>query len=731
MSEIMQHQNELNNKLWAMANNLRGTMEAYEFKNYILSMIFYYYLSKREEEYMVNLLKDDGISFANAWNDPEYKDAVIEETLRDLGYIIEPKFLFGEMVKLVENNNFDVEYLQNAINSLMESTMGTESESAFSGLFDDMALDSTKLGRTVKDRSVVMSRIVSTLSEITLDASNTQIDILGNAYEYLIGQFAANAGKKAGEFYTPAGPAELLTLLACDGLTDIADAADPTCGSGSLLLRLQQHANVRRFWGQELTAQTYNLCRMNMILRGIKYQNFHIYNDDTLAVDHFGDHRFRVQVANPPYSADVQKPELMPDDPRFNVYGKYVPKSKADFAFVQHMVYHMDDDGRIAVLLPHGALFRGGTEDTIRRYLIEKLNVIDAVIGLPANLFFGTPIPVCVLVLKKNRGINKDNILFIDASNDFEKGKKQNYLREEDITRIINAYRARKNEDRYSHVATMEEIQANEFMLNILAYVKLDQVEANIDIDTQVARLQDIESSLRIVDDKLNAMLAELGAPTISGNVLSSITHGLLRFKRSDGSDYSPWENTVLADVLTETHKKNSGGLRVCSVAVKKGVVDQVEHLGRSFAASNTDNYNLVRYGDVVYTKSPTGEFPFGIVKQSQFNEDVVVSPLYGVFEPRNYYIGYLIHSYFMYPSNANNYLAPIIQKGAKNTINITNDTFISKSIPLPSDEEEQMKIASFLKLFDEKIMLEQERGSIWEYYKKGLFFKMFASTLN
>ena len=407
---------------------------------------------------MENLLKDDGITFKEAWEDAEYKEAVIEETLRDLGYIIEPHYLFSEMVRLVENRNFDVEYLQSAINSLTESTMGTESEEAFEGLFDDMQLDSTKLGRTVKDRSLIMSRIIATLAEITIDTDDTKIDILGNAYEYLIGQFAANAGKKAGEFYTPAGPAELLTLLACDGLTDIQDAADPTCGSGSLLLRLQQHANVRRFWGQELTAQTYNLCRMNMILRGIKYQNFHIFNDDTLATDHFEGHTFRVQVANPPYSAKIAQPEKMTEDPRFNSYGKFAPKSKADFAFVQHMVYHMDDDGRIAVLLPHGVLFRGNAEETIRRYLIEKLNVIDAVIGLAPNLFFGTSIPVSILVCKKNRNGNSDNILFIDASKDFIPGKNQNVLGDEHIRKIIQAYRERKDMDKFAHVATMEAV---------------------------------------------------------------------------------------------------------------------------------------------------------------------------------------------------------------------------------------------------------------------------------
>ena len=232
-NSIQAHQKELCNKLWAMANALRGNMEAYEFKNYILGMIFYYYLSDKTEKYMVNLLKDDGISYEEAWADPEYKEAVVEEALRDLGYVIEPQFLFRKMVKMVENRSFDIEFLQKAINSLMESTIGNDSQEDFDGLFSDMQLDSTKLGHTVKDRSSVMAKIISSLDEINFGVEDTKIDVLGNAYEYLIGQFAATAGKKAGEFYTPSGPAELLCRLACLGLTDVKDAADPTCGSGS------------------------------------------------------------------------------------------------------------------------------------------------------------------------------------------------------------------------------------------------------------------------------------------------------------------------------------------------------------------------------------------------------------------------------------------------------------------------------------------------------------------
>ena len=511
MADIQIQQKELESRLWDMANTLRGSMEAYEFKNYILGMIFFYYLSQRTESYMGNLLKEDGITYEDAWEDEEYKDAIIEEVIRDLGYVLEPQYLFRKMTLLVETGNFDVEFLQSAINSIMDSTIGAESQSDFEGLFNDMQLDSTKLGRTVKERSAIMAKIISAIDSITFGVDDTKIDILGNAYEYLIGQFAATAGKKAGEFYTPSAPAELLCMLASEGLTDAKSASDPTCGSGSLLLRLRNHVNVRLLYGQEKVAQTMNLARMNMILRGIPYQNFEIYNDDTLAHDHFGEDKFRIQVANPPYSAKYELTTSFKEDPRFNTYGKYAPKSKADFAFVQHMIYHMDDDGRIAVLLPHGVLFRGAAEGVIRRNIIEKQNVLDAVIGLPANLFYGTSIPVAILVLKKNRNGNSDNILFIDASKEYKAGKNQNELTQENIDKIYKTYVNRSDVDKYAHVATMEEVIENDYNLNIPRYVDTSEPEPEIILSDVTSEIKETDMEIEEISRSLKESFALLG----------------------------------------------------------------------------------------------------------------------------------------------------------------------------------------------------------------------------
>jgi type I restriction enzyme M protein len=506
-----QQQKALHTKLWKMANDLRGNMEANEFKNYILGMIFYRHLSDNTIAFMDSLLKDDDITYQEAWENEDYRQALAEEALESLGYVIEPQYLFSTLIKIIEDGQFDIELLQKAIISVTESTLGTPSQNDFEGLFEDMDLSSSKLGKSVSDRSKLMAKILASIDEIDFNHESAEIDILGDAYEYLIGQFAANAGKKAGEFFTPTGPSELLCQLAINELDDVLSAADPTCGSGSLLLRLGKHANVRTYYGQELTSTTYNLCRMNMIIHDIPYQNFEIYNDDTIENDHFGEQRFTVQVANPPYSAKYSGDKKFEIDERFSAYGKLPPKSKADWAFVQHMIHHMDDNGRIAVLLPHGVLFRGAAEGVIRRYVIEHLNYLDAVIGLAPNLFFGTSIPVCVLVLRKDRGKNKDNIMFVDASKDFESGKNQNRLRDEDIEKIVDAYQDRKDIDKFAHVASMEEIQENDFNLNIPRYVDTFEEEEPVDLEAQFKGLEELKVKEKEIDAKLQCFFDELG----------------------------------------------------------------------------------------------------------------------------------------------------------------------------------------------------------------------------
>jgi type I restriction enzyme M protein len=506
-----QQQKALHTKLWKMANDLRGNMEANEFKNYILGMIFYRHLSDNTIAFMDSLLKDDDITYQEAWENEDYRQALAEEALESLGYVIEPQYLFSTLIKIIEDGQFDIELLQKAIISVTESTLGTPSQNDFEGLFEDMDLSSSKLGKSVSDRSKLMAKILASIDEIDFNHESAEIDILGDAYEYLIGQFAANAGKKAGEFFTPTGPSELLCQLAINELDDVLSAADPTCGSGSLLLRLGKHANVRTYYGQELTSTTYNLCRMNMIIHDIPYQNFEIYNDDTIENDHFGEQRFTVQVANPPYSAKYSGDKKFEIDERFSAYGKLPPKSKADWAFVQHMIHHMDDNGRIAVLLPHGVLFRGGAEGIIRRYVIEHLNYLDAVIGLAPNLFFGTSIPVCVLVLRKDRGKNKENIMFIDASKDFESGKNQNRLRDEDIEKIVDAYQERKDIDKFAHVASMEEIEENDYNLNIPRYVDTFEEEEPVDLEAQFKGLEELKVKEKEIDAKLQGFFDELG----------------------------------------------------------------------------------------------------------------------------------------------------------------------------------------------------------------------------
>lgn len=507
-------QAELHSQLWAIANDLRGNMDASEFKNYILGLIFYRYLSDNLIKRVSKELADDGISYEEAWKNEEWKADLIDiltDEEAELGYVIEPQHLWSTLIKKINENKFDISMLHKAINALSDSTMGKTSQEDFENLFEDMDLSSSKLGKGEADRTKLISKVMLKINDINFHYDEAEIDVLGDAYEYLIGQFAASAGKKAGEFYTPQAVSKLLAKLVTVGKSQLRNVYDPTCGSGSLLLRVAKETNVVKFYGQEMVGTTYNLARMNMLLHRVPFNRFNIFNDDTLEhpSSHHMELKFDAIVANPPYSANWSADPRFLDDERFSAYGKLAPKSKADYAFIQHMIYLLDDAGTMAVVLPHGVLFRGAAEEVIRKHLIKEKNYLDAVIGLPSNLFFGTSIPTCILVFKKCK--EHDNIMFIDASKDYESGKNQNRLTDEHIQKILDTYVARQDVEKYAHCAPLSEIEENDYNLNIPRYVDTFEEEEEIDIHAVMAEIKELEAKRAELDVEIAKYLKELG----------------------------------------------------------------------------------------------------------------------------------------------------------------------------------------------------------------------------
>ena len=510
----------LEQQLWNIANELRGKMDADEFRDYILGFIFYKYLSEKIENFTNELLKEDGITFTSLdSNNPEHEEilnSLKDDCVQQLGYFLKPNELFSAMAKKgnSDNNNFILDDLTQVLRHIESSTMGTESEDDFEHLFEDLDLTSTKLGRTEEAKNKLIAKVLYHLDNINFELKNHDRDVLGDAYEYLIGQFAAGAGKKAGEFYTPQEVSKILAKLVTVGKTRLKSVYDATCGSGSLLLRVAKEVeDVSNFYGQELNRTTYNLARMNMIMHDVHYRKFDIKQEDTLEHPQHLEHRFEAIVANPPFSANWSANPLHLNDDRFSQYGKLAPSSKADFAFIQHMIYHLDDNGTMAIVLPHGVLFRGASEGHIRQYLIEDRNYLDAVIGLPSNIFYGTSIPTCILVFKKCRE-HSDNILFIDASNDYEKAKNQNYLTNENIEKIIDTYANRKEIEKYSHLASLDEIKENDYNLNIPRYVDTFEEEETIDLDKVSSELKALEIEMKITDETIAKFCEELGIAT-------------------------------------------------------------------------------------------------------------------------------------------------------------------------------------------------------------------------
>lgn len=523
MTEAQKQQ--LERQLWNIANELRGKMDADEFRDYILGFIFYKYLSEKQHLFASKLLETEDIKDYALVTDADDLEAIREESLEKLGYFLKPEELFSAIakrgnVKVDEDDeetagNFILEDLQAILNAIEQSTMGNDSEDDFNKLFEDIDLASTKLGRSPAARNTLIAKVLAHLDQIDFRLEEVDADVLGDAYEYLIAQFASGAGKKAGEFYTPQQVSRILAKLVTLGKTKIKSAYDPTCGSGSLLLRIAKEAEVGEFFGQELNRTTYNLARMNMILHDVHFSRFDIQQEDTLEEPQHLMERFEAVVANPPFSAKWKSSTnpLNETDDRFSIYGKMAPASKADFAFVQHMIHQLADNGTAAIVLPHGVLFRGAAEGVIREYIIKEQNYLDAVIGLPPNLFYGTSIPACILVLKKCR-VHDGDILFIDASREFEKVGNQNALTDAHVEKIVQTYADRQTIDRYSYVAPLSEVAENGYNLNIPRYVDTFEEEKPIDLMAVTTALQGLEVAMAKTDATIAGFTAELGIPS-------------------------------------------------------------------------------------------------------------------------------------------------------------------------------------------------------------------------
>ena len=532
------NQKQLGNTLWSIADQLRGAMDADDFRDYMLSFLFLRYLSDNYETAAKKELGKDypkvgadtrkvplALWYANNVDDiPAFE----KQMRRKVHYVIQPAHLWNSIANLARTQNSE---LLNTLQAGFKYIETESFESTFQGLFSEIDLSSPKLGKRYEDRNAKLCTIIQKIAE-GLAAFSTDADTLGDAYEYLIGQFAAGSGKKAGEFYTPQQISDILSAIVTldsqepkTGTKKRLDSVmDFACGSGSLLLNVRKKVakaggSIGKIYGQEKNITTYNLARMNMLLHGVKDTEFEIFHGDTLLNewDMLREQNparrpsFDAIVANPPFSYRWEPTESLADDLRFKSHG-LAPKSAADFAFLLHGFHYLKDEGVMAIILPHGVLFRGGAEERIRTKLLKDGH-IDTVIGLPANLFYSTGIPVCILVLKKCK--KPDDVLFINAAEHFVKGKRQNQLSAEHISTIIDTYRNRTETPRYSRCVEMREIEKNDFNLNISRYISTAVGEEEIDLQATHAELIEIEKSIREATLKHNAFLKELGLPEL------------------------------------------------------------------------------------------------------------------------------------------------------------------------------------------------------------------------
>ena len=499
--------------LWSGADILRSKMDANEYKDYLLGIVFYKYLSDSFLIKVYDLIYDEKPDTLKTALDA-YKEILQDESAEELKeqiklechYVIEPELTYTSFADAARNNMFNREQLQKAFNNIEQS------DSLFQDLFTDIDLYSNRLGTGDQKQSDTISSLIKEIDKA--DLLNSDADVLGNAYEYLIGQFASETGKKAGEFYTPQAVSKIITRIAIDGQETKKGLSvyDPCMGSGSLLLNAKKYSNEPayiRYYGQELMTSTYNLARMNMFLHGVTPDNQKLRNGDTLDGDWpTGEETdFNMVLMNPPYSAKWSAAPGFLQDERFSDYGVLAPKSKADYAFLLHGLYHLKSNGTMAIVLPHGVLFRGAAEGKIREKLLRSGNIY-AVMGLPANLFYNTSIPTCIIVLKKHR--DGRDVLFIDASKKFDKGKKQNAMTDKHIDEVLDLYKRRETVDKEAYLASFEDIEKNDFNLNIPRYVDNFEQEEQIDINTLLADMKKTDDEIEKVQGEFLSLLKNL-----------------------------------------------------------------------------------------------------------------------------------------------------------------------------------------------------------------------------
>ena len=507
-----QERDELHRAIWAIADELRGAVDGWDFKNYVLGTMFYRYVSENLTNYVNEGEEKAGNTvFDYAKMSDDEADTARKDLVQEKGFFILPSELFCNVKAKADDDENLNETLETVFRHIEESAKGSESESDFEGLFDDFDVNSNKIGSTVAKRNEKLAKLLKGVAEMNLgDVKNHDIDAFGDAYEYLMTMYASNAGKSGGEFFTPADVSELLTRLGTVGKTEVNKVYDPACGSGSLLLKAEKvlgKDKVRNgFFGQEINITTYNLCRINMFLHDVGFDKFNIACEDTLtAPQHWDDEPFELIVSNPPYSIKWEGDEnpLLINDPRFAPAGVLAPKSKADMAFIMHTLSWLANDGTAAIVCFPGIMYRSGAEQKIRKYLVDN-NYVDCVIQLPSNLFFGTPIATCIMVLKK--GKKDSDVLFIDATNECIKITNNNKLTHENIDTIMGWYEGRDNVQYRSYLASYDEIKKNKYTLSVSSYVEAENTREVVDINslnTNIKELVRREDELRAELEKI------------------------------------------------------------------------------------------------------------------------------------------------------------------------------------------------------------------------------------